>query len=856
MKDTNISYTNNKNVTSNIALKNSNSSKIGEKSTSTPTPSPSPNKTFHKSSSSFFGSANPKKSSGFFGNSSQSKNSWIDDRPVSESLTEFYEIRKKIIFKKINIINNENEFAKLILESQTKANKTIKQEGLFFTPKDVYEWIMELKENIANYFLVINSYLTAKKDLTALHLFLLMDIQNREKLEKIFQQIKKNFRNMSNANRIGKFYPSIIKLFLQILAAIIKFSVKFNKQFLENFYLKRYLLTISIVKNTVINRFISYNPGIENDYKNLGRFFYYDCLFKSSVYHFIRYQSFYVIIDTYNEIIERYNEIDDIVIINAEQILLMKTRYNLALFLYMLDNSQEAIIRLIEANNNLKNIFYFPYIKKNFISKDSQNILTTISNNVNTKTIQDTVSSFNIDESLEKIIKTKTKKKRAVSTKVDYDNSFNKKEIYFGLKQKFASVINFGENEINYLDSEKNIEIFIRDQIFAEIELISAEIELNRNNHKKAFQHMNNILNLFSISINNIKNKLAYVRTFKELERSSLEFNKKTNKYKRSIELTDLNRHRICFVLHKIENDLGLNKNKNYINFYDSKKSLEEIQDISSSESHFSISKYSAYTDRKGQSMFEFDKERKLIHSCEKFFIFICSLSIYQLKLLNEFQPEQSQIRDELPILFPNQFKDCLTFSQRLALDCLDTMNLTRCIILIDSKKDISPENINYFFFTPKKLNRNNSGGGWAPPGYSQNFLKKIEKKIYKKKTDYSVNNINHINNISTQLNENKIKFGFNQFNNNNQEKINLKKKMFIQGQFQKFIEEDEYFNNKIDEIILSDDKIKMNRNKVYQLMNELSAEDKELIMNDKSYIENFINHIKKKIKRKASTRK
>mgnify|MGYP007101897482 CR=1 FL=1 len=847
MKDTNIN-TDNKNTSSNT-LKNSISSKIGEKS-----PSPSPNKTFHKSSSSFFGSANPRKSTGFFG-SSQSKKSWIDDRPAPESLTEFYEIRKNIIFKRINIINNENEFAKFILASQTKANKMIKQEGLFFTPKDVYDWVLELKENIANYFLVINSYLIAKKDLTALHLFLLMDIQNREKIEKIFQQIKKNFRNMSNANRIGKFYPSIIKLFLQILAVIIKFSAKFNKQFLENFYLKRYLLTISVVKNTVINRFISYNPGIENDYKNLGRFFYFDSLFKVSVYHFIRYQSFYVIIDLFNEIIERYNEIDDIVIINAEQILLMKTRYNLALFLYMLDNSQEAIIRLLEANNNLKNIYFFPYTIKKFIPKDNQNKSTATSNNVNIKSIQDksTISSFNIDESLEKIISTKTKKKRSVSTKVDYDNSFNKKEVYFGLKQKLSSIIYFGENEINYLDSEKNIEIFIRDQIFAEIELIAAEIELNRNNHEKAFQHMNNILNLFSVSISNIKNKLAYTRTFKELERSSLEFNKNTDKYKRDIELTDLNRRRICFILHKIEDDLGLNQNKNYYNYYKSRKSLEEIQDISSSESCSSISKYSAYTDRKGQSMFEFDKERKLIHSCEKFFIFICSLSLYQLKLLNEFQPEQSQIRDELPILFPNQFKDCLTFSQRLALNYLDTMNLSRCVILIDSKKDISPENINYFFFNPKKLNRNNSGGGWAPTGYSQNFLKKIEKKIYKKKTDYSVNNIN---NISTKLNENKIKYGFNQFNNNNQEKKNLKKKMFIQGQFQKFIEEDEYFNNKIDEIILSDDKIKMNRNKVYQLMNELSAEDKQLIMNDKSYIENFVNQIKKKVKRKSSTHK
>ena len=38
--------------------------------------------------------------------------SWIDERIPEEPLGEFYETRKKIIFNKINIINNENEFAK------------------------------------------------------------------------------------------------------------------------------------------------------------------------------------------------------------------------------------------------------------------------------------------------------------------------------------------------------------------------------------------------------------------------------------------------------------------------------------------------------------------------------------------------------------------------------------------------------------------------------------------------------------------------------------------------------------------------------------------------------------------------
>ena len=91
---------------------------------------------------------------------------------------------------------------------------------------------------------------------------------------------------------------------------------------------------------------------------------------------------------------------------------------------------------------------------------------------------------------------------------------------------------------------------------------------------------------------------------------------------------------------------------------------------------------------------------RKLINSkeMEKFFIFICNLSIYQLKILNESQPNPSYIRDDLPIIFNNQFKDCLTNAQRMDLACLESMSLTRYIILKNTNEDICPENLDYKF--------------------------------------------------------------------------------------------------------------------------------------------------------------
>jgi hypothetical protein len=49
-------------------------------------------------------------------------------------------------------------------------------------------------------------------------------------------------------------------------------------------------------------------------------------------------------------------------------------------------------------------------------------------------------------------------------------------------------------------------------------------------------------------------------------------------------------------------------------------------------------------------------------------------------------------------------------------------------------------------------------------------------------------------------------------------------------------MEEDENFNNKIEKIIMDDnDKIKINRSKIYTIMNRLNSEEKALLMQDQS---------------------
>ena len=767
--------------------------------------------------------------------------SWIDERIPEEPLGEFYETRKKIIFNKINIINNENEFAKLLTDSQSKMNK-MKTSEIFSMPEEEYYFVIKLKENIANYLLVINAYLILKIRSTAQFIFLQMDKLNRDKIENIYEQIRKNFKNMNNSNKIGKFYPSIIKIFLKLLAVIIKFSVKLNKQFLENYYLKKYLLTIELVKNTISRKFISYNQKPDYYFKNLARFFYFDCLYKQSIYFFMRYQSFDIITELLNYISEKYINMGNSSISNFERILLMKVNYNLGLYYYSMGNSADAILKLDESNDHLKNIYTFPYTILN-ITQENKSPQSLKNQNIKPLQEKSTLSSFNnIDENIDKMMNNETIKKRAVSTKVKYDNSFAKKEIYFGLKQKIFSVINFGKNKIIILDNERFIENFIREQIYVEINLTLAEIELNRNNKIKAFNYINDILNVNNnISKNINRNSLIDLKINFSLNESKF---MKSNK---KIELTKSNRSRIFFILNKIDSELDMIHNNKSLNIFNSMKSLEEIKDISYSSLAISKSKYPSCVNFQQKNNFELDNEVKIIQSLEKFFIFIYGLSMYQLKLLNEFQPNINQKRDELPIIFPTQFKDSLNFSQRMFINSLDTMSLSRCIVLLEPKKDITPNNLNYYLLNQKKILRKNSEqlGGGMQPGYGENFscaknyLKKIGAHRNKKNK-----NMSNYKSVSVQS----IK------SNLNREKNIFKKKLFIQGQFEKFMEEDEHFNEKIDELINNKDKTIINKSQVHKFMNELNSEDKELLMNDESYIEILVNKIKKKVERRNNS--
>jgi hypothetical protein len=127
------------------------------------------------------------------------------------------------------------------------------------------------------------------------------------------------------------------------------------------------------------------------------------------------------------------------------------------------------------------------------------------------------------------------------------------------------------------------------------------------------------------------------------------------------------------------------------------------------------------------------------------------TLSVYQIKILNETQ-SKAEIKDYLPILFHNQFKDCLSLRQSIALENLDVMSLSRYMILKEPNNLILPTNLNIstaYLERPElfKINNNLEKLKRKEEILSEKKAKKIFKKIIK--------SIDNKNSIINKLNKN-----------------------------------------------------------------------------------------------------
>ena len=241
------------------------------------------------------------------------------DELPEESTTEYYEDRKKLIFKKLTIEKDEEYILGILKKSQLKVNNKLKmcKRGGFFSIKqqDIY-WL--------------SVYFQANKNLDALKLFLLMSEQNKKVLEYlIFKEIEQ-LPKISNTNKIAVYYPTITKTLLQVLSLFIKLAGKFNKSILENYYIKQYLRIVHLMSYIVI-KYV--NPGKidelnNSQFKNERKYFYSQCLFDCSIYLFNRFQPLSTPITILLHILELYNSNVNYLFNELELTLLLKINYN------------------------------------------------------------------------------------------------------------------------------------------------------------------------------------------------------------------------------------------------------------------------------------------------------------------------------------------------------------------------------------------------------------------------------------------------------------------------------------------------------------------------------------------------
>ena len=576
--------------------------------------------------------------------------------------------------------------------------------------------------------------------------------QNKNSIIYITNKIIDQLPKISNSNRIAKYYPTITKTMLQILGIFIKLSGKFSKSPYENFYIKLYFKIIHELSTTVIK----YNPSntdeINNQLKNERRYFYSSCLFDSSIYLFNRFQPLSVSIYILQHILDLYGNKLTFVPNEIESILLLKVNFNLGLFYYIDGYNNESISNLNQARDRLLEIKYFPIsqIKKTNTSDEN--------NYINTNSTNHLLNFNELFTDLKNLKSTRNKIKRKSGNSSTYThndkNSLNKDTLIAQLKEKSLQ-----KNEYNKIDFPKkqlstiylgaySLLTFqnpilveqVKEKILVEIELLLSEIELNHKNFRESLNHINAILtmqssnNFDSYIYNKNKNenldskKINKSKTLYSLIKNTTTSNgindynedkKIENQFISNLKNSVPSNSNLIWVIKNKKSDNSntnsiskINKKINKINalkyhLSSSDKNrimliLEQIETANNgNQNNASCTKLRLKLNRnlikRNESL---NKDKKIITSkeMEKFFVFICSLSVYQLKILNESQPEPSQRRNDLPIIFNNQFQDCLTNAQRMSLSVLETMSLSRYIILKDTDKDIVPENLDYRF--------------------------------------------------------------------------------------------------------------------------------------------------------------
>ena len=320
-----------------------------------------------------------------------------------------------------------------------------------------------------------------------------------------------------------------------------------------------------------------------------------------------------------------------------------------------------------------------------------------------------------------------------------FDFLLKYKESFSCIKKKLTLPKGFRGSHIDFHTSIKIKDFFIpekfKNPLLRKIELLMSIIELDKKNYIAAYEHV--LKALYIVLLLKLSGNSSYHKDFFNQRKIELteyfnlieDYYEQELKFRQQFERTS---SKSLFTINDRKSQANisvissLNMNNSSYNFNNNNlNSSYIIFENKEAENHF----YRHYsnilnkeinennenntTQNNNDNIYNYNfsnqnnNDRKVVKEFEKFFIFLNNLSVYQIKILNETQPNNEK-RNQLPLLFSDQFKDCLTRIQRIELDNVQTMTLSRCLVLQDPNKWIIPTNLNYILIQKKDDAENN----------------------------------------------------------------------------------------------------------------------------------------------------
>ena len=651
---------------------------------------------------------------------------------------------------KENNEENISEQEKINKNMNLEIKKEIKSKTIIFHK---FEIMMSI------FILIIYYLIKTKKKERAKIIYLLIIKQNMRHfkyLEKII-----NFQDLiddTNAKQKLQVYRYANIILLNIYSNYMKYGFLFNLSFYGNLFNKMYL--------KLSQKYYLYSLELHKikywqlEHLKFTKYLFASLNFNSAYFSVANYSSMKIPIYLYSTALNIYNSFDEHHYDPNDKHLILNTKYNKSLLLYMNGENDEAINTLKEIKINLFN-FIEDKFQEGTINKKIKNgsfLTPALSEQISEKTCEKKENlnkkiSVSFSKIFSRIVQNKTSKNKnqqltninlklepffISNTPINIENFVIEYLNLCGISSqrdniKHKSTYNFVRKlekassdkknslkELNLIDknNQSNIPKIFKLPFLIKSELLIAEIELDKKHYRATYTFTNHALAIISI--------------FRKVDNNYL-----LNKYKDEQKF--------------IKEFLSIIDNSNIITESDSEENEEEEE----KEKKADIKEIKTLKNIEYRKQIEFQERvnvnKKVLKELEKFFVFFMTLSVYQIKILNETQPK-AEIKDYLPILFHNQFKDCLSLRQSIALENLDVMSLSRYMILKEPNNLILPTNLNIstvYLERPElfKINNNLEKLKRKEEILSEKKAKKIFKKIIK--------SIDNKNSIINKLNKN-----------------------------------------------------------------------------------------------------